>query len=38
MGGDLPKAKAGNKAPVFMVGALKDPWSGNLDRIQVIKG
>jgi hypothetical protein len=23
---------------VFMVGALKDPWSGNLDRIQIVKG
>ncbi len=38
MGGDLPKVKAGKKAPVFMVGALKDPWSGNLDRIQIVKG
>ena len=38
MGGDLPKAAADEKAPVFMVGALKDPWSGNLDRIQIIKG
>ncbi len=38
MGGDLPKATAGKKKPVFMVGALKDPWSGNLDRIQIIKG
>jgi hypothetical protein len=38
MGGDLPKASSGKKAPVFMVGALKDPWSGNLDRIQIIKG
>lgn len=37
MGGDLPKASAGKKAPVFMVGALKDPWSGNLDRIQIVK-
>ena len=36
MGGDLPK-KAG-KAPVFAVWALKDPDSGNLDRIQIIKG
>ncbi len=25
-------------APVFMAGALKDAWSGNLDRIQIIKG
>jgi len=37
MGGDLPKAPAG-KAPMFLVAALKDPKSGNLDRIQVIKG
>jgi hypothetical protein len=37
MGGDLPKGN-GSKAPVFLVGALKDPWSGNLDRIQIVKG
>jgi len=37
MGGDLPSVM-GNKAPTFMVYALKDPISGNLDRIQVIKG
>jgi hypothetical protein len=36
MGQDLPK-KAG-KAPTFAVWALKDPESGNLDRIQIIKG
>jgi hypothetical protein len=36
MGGDLPARSSG--APVFMVGALKDPWSGNLDRIQIVKG
>ncbi len=36
MGGDLPPAKA--KAPTFLVWAVKDPTSGNLDRIQVIKG
>jgi len=36
MGGDLPK-KTG-KAPTFAVWALKDPESGNLDRIQIIKG
>ena len=35
MGRDLP-AKAG-KAPTFAVWALKDPESGNLDRIQIIK-
>jgi len=37
MGGDLKKAPAG-KAPTFLVAAAKDPLSGNLDRIQIIKG
>jgi hypothetical protein len=37
MGGDLKKAPTG-KAPTFLVAAIKDPFSGNLDRIQVIKG
>jgi len=37
MGADLPAAPAG-KAPTFLVAALKDPKTGNLDRIQVIKG
>ena len=37
MGGDLQKAPAG-KAPTFLVAALKDPYSGNLDRIQIVKG
>ena len=37
MGGDLVKAPSG-KAPTFLVGALKDPLSGNLDRIQIVKG
>ena len=37
MGGDLAKAPSG-KAPTFLVAAIKDPESGNLDRIQVIKG
>ena len=37
MGGDLPKAPAGKK-PTFLVAAMKDPLSGNLDRIQIIKG
>ncbi len=36
MGGDLPPAKA--KAPSFVVSAVKDPTSGNLDRVQVVKG
>ncbi len=38
MGGDLMPAPDGKKAPTFLVAALKDPYSGNLDRIQVIKG
>jgi len=37
MGGDLRKAPEG-KSPTFLVGALKDPLSGNLDRIQIVKG
>ena len=36
MGQDLPK-KAGAKSPTFAVWALKDPESGNLDRIQIVK-
>jgi hypothetical protein len=36
MGGDLPAATG--KAPTFIVWAVKDPTSGNLDRIQVVKG
>jgi hypothetical protein len=46
MGGDLPaapkpgeggtKAPAG-KSPSFLVAALRDPLSGNLDRIQIVK-
>ena len=35
MGGDLPKSEA--KAPTFAVWAMKDPDSGNLDRVQIIK-
>ncbi len=37
MGGDLSSAPSG-KAPTFLVAALKDPLSGNLDRIQIVKG
>ena len=36
MGGDLSKAPEG-KAPSFLVAALRDPLSGNLDRIQIVK-
>jgi hypothetical protein len=38
MGGDLPSKPGKASAPTFAVWALKDPESGNLDRIQVIKG
>ena len=37
MGGDLRAAAAG-QSPSFLVAALKDPLSGNLDRIQIVKG
>jgi hypothetical protein len=37
MGGDLSRAPAG-KSPSFLVAALKDPYNGNLDRIQIVKG
>ena len=37
MGGDLRKAPGG-KSPNFLVAAMKDPYSGNLDRIQIVKG
>jgi hypothetical protein len=37
MGGELSNAPEG-KSPRFLVAALKDPMSGNLDRIQIVKG
>ncbi|WP_105101791.1 DUF3604 domain-containing protein [Microbulbifer pacificus] len=36
MGGDLPAAAG--EAPSFIVWATKDPTSGNLDRVQIVKG
>jgi hypothetical protein len=36
MGGDLPPMEG--KEPTFVVWAVKDPTSANLDRIQIIKG
>lgn len=35
MGGEYD---AGDEPPVFQIDALRDPTSGNLDRVQVIKG
>jgi hypothetical protein len=37
MGADLPP-RSGDGGPKFLVAALKDPLSGNLDRIQIVKG
>jgi hypothetical protein len=38
MGGDLLAKPKSIKAPTFAVSAMKDPASGNLDRVQIIKG
>ena len=38
MGSDLSPANDKNKVPSFLVWAIKDAESGNLDRIQIIKG
>ncbi len=40
MGADLPPMPSGGKgtAPTFVIWAVKDPTSANLDRIQVVKG
>ena len=37
MGGELSRSSSG-AAPSFLVAALKDPYGGNLDRIQIVKG
>ena len=37
MGGDLPVKPAGSRGPGFILQAAKDPTSGNLDRLQVVK-
>jgi hypothetical protein len=37
MGGDITNAPAG-KSPTFLAAAMRDPLSGNLDRIQIVKG
>lgn len=37
MGSDLPNSNK-DDAPTFVVAATKDPDSGNLDRIQIVKG
>ena len=37
MGADLAANPTGKAVPKFAVWAMKSPWSGNLDRIQIIK-
>ena len=38
MGSDLPAQNSVDKAPRFLISALKDPRGANLDRVQVVKG
>jgi hypothetical protein len=38
MGSDMTPRSGGDKLPSFAVWAVKDPTSGNLDRIQIVKG
>lgn len=38
MGGDLSDSPQAGAAPNFLIAALKDPYSGNLERIQIVKG
>ena len=38
MGGELKAANANGRAPMFAFWAMKDSESGNLDRVQIVKG
>jgi hypothetical protein len=38
MGSDLPRPTASRYTPSFLVLAAKDPESGNLQRLQIVKG
>ncbi|MFP6654911.1 MAG: DUF3604 domain-containing protein, partial [Myxococcota bacterium] len=38
MGGTLAERNREDGSPTFLVAALKDPFSGNLDRLQIVKG
>ena len=38
MGGDLAKTPEGADTPTVFVAAINDPFSGSLDRMQIIKG
>jgi hypothetical protein len=38
MGGELGASGHADEAPTFIIAALKDPMSANLDRVQAIKG
>jgi hypothetical protein len=40
MGGTInaPKDRSSHEPPGFLVAAIKDPVSGNLDRVQIVKG
>ena len=38
MGGNLPAPPKRNSAPAFLIAVSKDPVSGNLERIQIVKG